>query len=445
VSLSSWLKVFVDFFKGSARDKGKFAEITVLDNHPKILESEARVLPLICGETINQEWLSEIQKYTSRSVSVRWHDVINHANRYETVSPIGQIKPVRPFFRPIDQLEIISPDLPLPDWFQGEIPTELLRLARAHCEERVYRQILADWVECYGGEEGRLLCRFFRRDEVLRHDASTWQTLSAFEARLVAPFSDLVLGIGDRIVLPLTETQNITMGWVPPGQSWLGGGGGEEGTRPFTLKKDLWCGICTVTQEQWQAVMGNNPSCFEELPKNPVEQVSYYDVEEFLQKVNAANSRSGFLYRLPSADEWEYILRGGPISKPQSQYDFYFAQSQTDLTPLASNDLPSTQANFDSNYPDDAGVQGLSLEATSAVGKYLPNPLGMFEMHGNVNEMMSNKEFSSVGVMCGGSWRDDWGYCRASIRCRFDLIQGTYELGFRLLAVPVGRVGQVDS
>ena len=86
----------------------------------------------------------------------------------------------------------------LPARFQGEIPTELLRLARAHYEEPVHRQILADWVERYGGEEGRLLCRFFRRDEVLRHDASTWQTLSAFEARLVAPFSDLVLGIGDR-------------------------------------------------------------------------------------------------------------------------------------------------------------------------------------------------------------------------------------------------------
>ena len=131
----------------------------------------------------------------------------------------------------------------LPEWFQGEIPTELLRLARAHCEERVHRQILADWVERYGGEEGQVLCRFFRRDEVLRHDATTWQTLSALEARLVAPFSDLVLGIGDRVELPLTETQSITMGWVPPGESWLGGGGGKEGKIPFALDKGLWCGI----------------------------------------------------------------------------------------------------------------------------------------------------------------------------------------------------------
>ena len=321
----------------------------------------------------------------------------------------------------------------LPAWFQGEIPTELLRLARAHCEERVHCQILADWVERYGGEESQLLCRFFRRDEVLRYDASTWQTLSASEARLVAPFSDLVLGIGDRVELPLTETQSITMGWVPPGESWLGGGGGKEGKIPFALDKGLWCGIYPVTQEQWQAVMGNNPSCFEELPKNPVETVSYYDVKEFLQKVNAANSRSGFLYRLPSADEWEYILRGGPISKPQSQYDFYFAQSQTDLTPLASNDLSSTQANFNINSPYDVG---LSLDTTSAVGNYLPNPLGMFEMHGNVDEMMSNKEWDSTGETCGGNFSHSWHYCKPSIRCMFDLVQGYNNIGFRLLAVP---------
>ena len=334
-----------------------------------------------------------------------------------------------------DQPKIFDSELPLPIWFQAEIPTELLRLARAHCEERVHRQIFADWVERYGGEESQLLCRFFRRDEVLRHDASTWQTLSASEARLVAPFSDLVLGIGDRVVLPLTETQNITMGWVPPGESWLAGGGGEEGTTAYTLEKGVWCGIYPVTQEQWQAVMGNNPSCFEELPKNPVETVSYYDVEEFLQKVNAANSRSGFLYRLPSADEWEYILRGGPISKPQSQYHFYFAQSRTDLTPIASNDLSSTQANFDTNYPDDAGVEGLSLEATSAVGNYLPNPLGMFEMHGNVAEMMSNKD-GPTGTTCGGNFSNSRYYCKPSIRCMFDLGQGYYNIGFRLLAVP---------
>jgi formylglycine-generating enzyme required for sulfatase activity len=325
----------------------------------------------------------------------------------------------------------------LPEWFQGEIPTELLRLARAHCEERVHRQILADWVERYGGEEAQLLCRFFRRDEVLRHDASTWQTLSASEARLVAPFSDLVLGIGDRLELPLTETQNITMGWVPPGESWLGGGGGEEGTTAFTLEQGLWCDIYPVTQEQWHAMMGDNPSYFEGKPKNPVEQVSWDDVQVFLQKLNAANSRSGFLYRLPTADEWEYILRGGPISKSQSQYNYYFARSKTDLTAVGSNDLASTQANFDGNYPTGAGEKGPYLVTTSAVGNYFPNPLGMYDMHGNVWEWTSTEE-GSVRVICGGGWRSRGDYCKASLRRGHEPHYRFNELGFRLLAVPVG-------
>jgi len=325
----------------------------------------------------------------------------------------------------------------LPEWFQGEIPTELLRLALAHCEERVHRQILADWVERYGGEEGQLLCCFLRRDEVLRHDASTWKTLSASEARLVAPFSDLVLGIGDRVELPLTETQNITMGWVPPGESWLGGGGGEEGTTAFTLEQGLWCDIYPVTQEQWHAMMGDNPSYFEGKPKNPVEQVSWDDVQVFLQKLNAANSRSGFLYRLPTADEWEYILRGGPISKSQSQYNYYFARSKTDLTAVGSNDLASTQANFDGNYPTGAGEKGPYLETTSAVGNYFPNPLGMYDMHGNVWEWTSTEE-GSDRVICGGSWFDRGNDCEASFRGGNVPADRFGFLGLRLLAVPVG-------
>ncbi|NBU74360.1 MAG: hypothetical protein EBS30_03915 [Planctomycetes bacterium] len=325
----------------------------------------------------------------------------------------------------------------LPDWFQGEIPTELLRLARAHCEERVHRQILADWVEHYGGEEGQLLCRFFRRDEVLRNDASTWQTLSASEARLVAPFSDLVLGIGDRVELPLTETQSITMGWVPAGESWLGGGGGEEGTTPFTLEQGLWCGIYPVTQEQWQAVMGDNPSHFNGKPKNPVEMVSWNDVHVFLKKLNALSSRSGVLYRLPTADEWEYILRGGPVSKFQSQYDYYFARSKIDLTAVTSNDLSSTQANFDGNCPAGSGKEGPTLETTSAVGNYLPNPLGMYDMHGNVWEWTST-EGGSDRVFCGGSWDYLGDNCKASNRRGDDPVRRINDLGLRLLAVPVG-------
>ena len=183
--------------------------------------------------------------------------------------------------------------------------------------------------------------------------------------------------------------------------------------------------------------MGNNPSHFKELPKNPVEQVSWNDVKDFLQKVNAANSRTGFLYRLPTADEWEYILRGGPISKSQSQYHFYFARSNTDLTAVGSNDLSSTQANFNGNYPAGSGKEGPDLETTSAVGNYLPNPLGIYDMHGNVWEWTSIRE-GPVRLYCGGSWGDYGVHCEASNRVYDAPDDPCRNIGFRLLAVPVG-------
>ena len=244
--------------------------------------------------------------------------------------------------------------------------------------------------------------------------------------------------IGETIQIPLTSFMNMTCAWVPPGQSWLGGGGGTEGTTSFTLEKGLWCGIYPVTQEQWQAVMGNNPSHFKNKAKNPVEQVSYNDVQEFLQKVNAANGRSSFLYRLPTADEWEYSLRGGPIPKSQSNYHYYFACGKTDLTAVGSNDLSSTQANFDGNYPAGSGKKGPYLESTSIVGNYLPNPLGMYDMHGNVWEWTSTEE-RSARLHCGGSWFDRAGYCEASRRFGFGPDYRFSNLGFRLLAVPLGE------
>jgi len=242
--------------------------------------------------------------------------------------------------------------------------------------------------------------------------------------------------IGDTIDVPLTSSIKMKCAWVPAGQSWLGGGGGTEGTTPFSLEKGLWCGVYPVTQEQWQAVMGNNPSHFKNKAKNPVEQVSYDDVQEFLQKINAANRRSGFLYRLPTANEWEYILRGGTISKSQSQYHYYFALS-TDLTAVASNDISSMQANFDGNYPAGSGNKGPYLETTSAVGNYLPNPLGMYDMHGNVWEWTSTKEGTDP-IYCGGSWISNGGYCTASIRFKNVQILRNFSVGFRLFAVPVG-------
>ena len=171
------------------------------------------------------------------------------------------------------------------------------------------------------------------------------------------PFTKTIGNVGDIIEIPLNSSLKMKFAWVPSGESWLEGGGGEPGQTKFTLTKSLWCGVYPVTQAEWQAMMGDNPSCcknyfFWAKSRNPVESVSWDRVQEFLKALNDKLHGSGLSYRLPTEQEWEYICRGGPLSNPeQSKYDFYFARSNTDLTPAPTNDLSSRQANFNGNQP----------------------------------------------------------------------------------------------
>ena len=146
-----------------------------------------------------------------------------------------------------------------------------------------------------------------------------------------------------------------------------------------------------VTQGQWQAVMGNNPSCFsrdgdgkdkvkdisdEDLKQFPVEKVSWNDAQEFIKKLNEKEKGKGYLYRLPSEAEWEYACRGGATSEEECSYHFYFAKP--------TNDLSSKQANFNGDYPFGKADKGPYLGRTTKVGSYPPNKLGLYDMHGNV-------------------------------------------------------------
>ena len=244
--------------------------------------------------------------------------------------------------------------------------------------------------------------------------------------------------VGQTRLLPLTEKTKSSFAWVPPGDSWLGGGKDKEGQNPFSLAHGLWCGQYEVTQEEWEAVMGNNPSYYKDKPKHPVENVSWNDVQEFLKKVNATNKRSGLLYRLPTEQEWEYILRGGVITKIQSKYSFYFARGKMDLAADVGNDLSSLQANFAGKYPAGIAKQGPTLQSTSPVGSYLPNPLGIYDMHGNVWEWTSSQE-GSLRVRRGGGWSSNGGHCSATNRNRVGSDYRQTSQGFRLLAVSLEK------
>lgn len=223
----------------------------------------------------------------------------------------------------------------------------------------------------------------------------------------------------------------LKMVLVSRGSFWMSKDG-ENAKRQVEIPHDFSIGVYPVTQGQWQAVMGNNPSWFSrtgegkdsvkgisdaDLRDFPVECVSWNDVQEFLKKLNAQEKNSGWLYRLPTEAEWEYSCRGGLCSKEDCSFGYYFDQP--------TNNLSSEQANF--NY---------SVGHTSKVGLYKPNRLGIYDLHGNVWEWCDDSyDGGTRRVFRGGSWNNDAEFCRAAFRFRFEPDDRDYDLGFRLARV----------
>jgi len=213
------------------------------------------------------------------------------------------------------------------------------------------------------------------------------------------------------------------------------------------VTEDFEIAVHDVTQGQWEAVMGNNPSWFsrngkgrvsvldisdEELKLFPVETVSWDDAQAFIKKLNDRELGRGYLYRLPTQAEWEYACRGGATSKEECLYGFYFDKP--------TNELSSDQANFDGNYPyGKALLKGKYLERTTRVGAYPSNKLGLCDMHGNVWQWCAdlNDLKEPVRVICGGSWISHGVNCLAANRMRLTPSNRVHDLGFRLARVPV--------
>jgi formylglycine-generating enzyme required for sulfatase activity len=239
---------------------------------------------------------------------------------------------------------------------------------------------------------------------------------------------------------------------LPKGTFFMGWDGAEGSAKQTEIKEDFEIGVYTVTQGQWQAVMGKNPSGFsrdgtdkdkvkditdEDLKLFPVENVSWDDCQDFLEKLNKQEMGKGWEYRLPSEAEWEYACRGGATSEAECSYHFYFAKP--------TNDLSSTQANFNGAFPFGRGEEGPFLGRPMRVGAYPSNKLGLCDMHGNVWQWCANlydpkaSGGASLRVKRGGGWSGNGVNCRAADR---DALTPSYQsniLGFRLARVQAGK------
>jgi formylglycine-generating enzyme required for sulfatase activity len=230
---------------------------------------------------------------------------------------------------------------------------------------------------------------------------------------------------------------------LPKGTFYMGWNGTPGSAKKTEIKEDFEIAVHDVTQGQWQAIMGNNPSWFsrkgngrnsvldisdEELKLFPVEWVSWDDVQAFLKKLNEKERGRGYWYRLPTEAEWEYTCRGGATSLEECSYHFYLDKP--------TNDLSSEQANFDGNYPFGKAPKRPYLERPTRVGAYPSSKLGLCDMHGNVWQWTDTAE-GSVRVYRGGCWHDYGSFSRAASRIRFAPTDRSSRLGFRLARVPV--------
>ncbi len=193
-------------------------------------------------------------------------------------------------------------------------------------------------------------------------------------------------------------------------------------TRPFYLGKYL------VTQEQWEAVMGSNPSHFKG-SKNPVEQVSWEDCRGFVEKLSA--KRGGGKFLLPTEAQWEYACRAGSTTR------YCFGDEESGLGEYAW-------------YAANSGI------TTHPVGGKKPNAWGLYDMHGNVWEWCQDwydegyyansttddptgPSGGSFRVLRGGCWNYPAWICRSAFR--YWLVPGDriFHLGFRVSRVAADR------
>jgi len=187
-----------------------------------------------------------------------------------------------------------------------------------------------------------------------------------------------------------------------------------------TISKPFYMGKYEVTQEQWVAVMGSNPSYYKGRAR-PVEEVSYDDVQIFIRKLNEKEGTGK--YRLPTEAEWEYAARAGTTTA------YSFGDDKNKLGQYAW-------------YDDNSGNE------THPVGELKPNAWGLYDMHGNVMEWCSDwkGDYPSGSVIdpkgpSSGSRRVVrggflWGlaikHCRLACRNAWTPDAGSNTGGFRL-------------
>jgi formylglycine-generating enzyme required for sulfatase activity len=253
------------------------------------------------------------------------------------------------------------------------------------------------------------------------------------------PAKELTLDLGNKVTMKLIL--------IPPGKFMMGSPEGErlkaaeelkrvlkldepvaeivkwmadEGPQhEVTITKPFYMGVYEVTQEQYEQIIGKNPSSFKGV-KNPVDTVSWDDAGEFCKKLSA---KTGKTVSLPTEAQWEYACRAGTKTR------FGYGDNDADLGGYA----------WDSSNSD---------SKTHPVGSFKPNAFGLYDMHGNVwercgdwyaasyanakNQDPTGPDSGTYRVLRGGGWDGGPLNCRSANRTRISSDARDDSVGFRV-------------
>ncbi len=237
---------------------------------------------------------------------------------------------------------------------------------------------------------------------------------------------------GKNFTISLSNDVNLEMIWIKPGTFMMGSpenelGREDEVQHEMPLTQGYWLGKYEVTQPQYEAVMGTNPSKFKG-SNLPVERVSWDNAMEFCatlteQEKAAGRLPEGYEYTLPTEVQWEYACRAGTTTALNSGKNLTSEKKCSNMDEVGWYGYNSGK--YDTNGRETRNGK------TYPVGLKLPNAWGLYDMHGNVAEWCldlvldyrdhSNDSFiipnkGNLHVLCGGCWDRNAKSCRSSAR-----------------------------
>jgi formylglycine-generating enzyme required for sulfatase activity len=288
------------------------------------------------------------------------------------------------------------------------------------------------------------LYRLFESPDLADWRLRETRLVSVDELRVAIPTSGAAANFFRVELVPIHPVTHMV--WIRPGEFVMGSPPEEVGRfldkeeprTHVTLSHGYWMSRFEVTQEEFEAVLGFNPSLFKGEVLRPVENVSWFSAMDYCLKLTEREILAGRLpeaceYRLPTEAEWENAARAGTTTR------------------FSYGDDPGYV-----HLGDFAWYGGNSALRPHPVGQKLPNPWGLDDMHGNVFEWCSDwfgklpggwvtdpqgPDEGTDRIIRGGYWDSDPAFCRSAMRVHFPPTVRISYLGFRVVLAEVAHQG----